>query len=164
MAREKYGGVSYEQRETQRHLTVELELSQSEVRRLTRDKEKLMEMSNGLRAELDRVSIQYQEATMDVFLDAQDRKSAHAKRNSENDVANFALTGRPPPETDERVKFDYIRGENVKNSDRATDSQKSALKKTIRQAEVRRVRNWNVKGDDEGGGVSVKDTTVIHQR
>ena len=164
MPREKYGGVSYEQRETQRHLTVELELSQSEVRRLTRDKEKLMEMSNGLRAELDRVSIQYQEATMDVFLDAQDRKSAHAKRNSENDVANFALTGRPPPETDERVKFDYIRGENVKNSDRATDSQKSALKKTIRQAEVRRVRNWNVKGDDEGGGVSVKDTTVIHQR
>ena len=53
-----------------------------------------------------------------------------------------------------------MRGENVKASDRATESQRSALKKTARQTEVRRVRNWNVTADE----TEPRDTVVVHQR
>jgi len=54
-----------------------------------------------------------------------------------------------------------VRGENVKASDRATESQRSALRKTARQTEVRRVRNWNVTAD---APAEPMDTVVVHQR
>ena len=130
--------------------SVELELARAEVKRLTRDKEKLLEMANGLRAELDREHLRSEARAVSVLTE-------NAPRESTNDLA---LAGSPPAFTARRVRADYVRGENVKASDRATESQRSALKKTARQTEVRRVRNWNVTADE----TEPRDTVVVHQR
>ena len=133
-----------------RGASVELELARAEVKRLTRDKEKLLEMANGLRAELDREHLRSEARAVSVLTE-------NAPRESTNDLA---LAGSPPAFTARRVRADYVRGENVKASDRATESQRSALKKTARQTEVRRVRNWNVTADE----TEPRDTVVVHQR
>ncbi len=133
-----------------RGASVELELARAEVKRLTRDKEKLLEMANGLRAELDREHLRSEARAVSVLTE-------NAPRESTNDLA---LAGSPPAFTARRVRADYVRGENVKASDRATESQRSALKKTARQTEVRRVRNWNVTADE----TESRDTVVVHQR
>ena len=134
-----------------RGASVELELARAEVKRLTRDKEKLLEMANGLRAELDREHLRSEARAVSVLTE-------NAPRESTNDLA---LAGSPPAFTARRVRADYVRGENVKASDRATESQRSALKKTARQTEVRRVRNWNVTAD---APAEPMDTVVVHQR
>lgn len=146
------------------HVTVELELQRAENKRLTRDKEKLLDMSNRLRAELDVVSSRLAESAMDLFSENPLLQAAsRAAKNKTASISSFALLGQTPPQTQTRVKFDYVRGPNVKASDKVLPSQRNALRKTnVSQTEVRRVRNWNDKGD--GGGVTAKDTTVIHQR
>ena len=117
-----------------------------------------------LRAELDVVSSRLAESAMDLFSENPLLQAAsRAAKNKTASISSFALLGQTPPQTQTRVKFDYVRGPNVKASDKVLPSQRNALRKTnVSQTEVRRVRNWNDKGD--GGGVTAKDTTVIHQR
>lgn len=134
---------------SERGANAALELARAETRRLTRDKEKLLEMANGLRAELERAQRR---------LDARAVSVLTTKALSNGDLG---ITGSPPAFTETRVRADYVRGENVKASDRATESQRSALRKTARQTEVRRVRNWNVTAD---APAEPMDTVVVHQR
>lgn len=134
---------------SERGANAALELARAETRRLTRDKEKLLEMANGLRAELERAQRR---------LDARAVSVLTTKALSNGDLG---ITGSPPAFTETRVRADYVRGENVKASDRATESQRSALRKTARQTEVRRVRNWNVTAD---APAEPTDTVVVHQR
>ena len=131
---------------SERGATAALELARAETRRLTRDKEKLLEMANGLRFELERAQRRLDARAVSVLTD------------SKNDLG---ITGSPPAFTETRVRADYVRGEFVKASDRATESQRSALRKTARQTEVRRVRNWNVTAD---APAEPMDTVVVHQK
>ena len=128
--------------------SAELELARAETRRLTRDKEKLLEMANSLRAELEREQRRAEARAVSVLTE-----------NAPRESGDLALTGSPPAFTATRVRADYVRGENVKASDRATESQRSALKKAARRTEVRRVRNWNVTADE----AAPRDTVVVHQ-
>ena len=131
---------------SERGASAALELARAETRRLTRDKEKLLEMANGLRFELERAQRRLDARAVSVLTD------------SKNDLG---ITGSPPAFTETRVRADYVRGEFVKASDRATESQRSALRKTARQTEVRRVRNWNVTAD---APAEPMDTVVVHQK
>ena len=129
--------------------SAELELVRAETRRLTRDKEKLLEMANGLRAELDRAQRRADARAVSVLTE-----------NAPRERGDLALSGSPPALTAQRARADCARGENVKASDRATESQRLALKKTARRpTEVRRVRNWNVISDEAGP----LDTVIVHQ-
>ena len=72
---------------------------------------------------------------------------------------DLALAGSPPAFTARRVRG--LRARRKRQGERPRGRRaRSALKKTARQTEVRRVRNWNVTADE----TEPRDTVVVHQR
>lgn len=121
-------------------LIVELELARSEVRRLTLDKERLLEMSNTLRAELEfstRATSEGAESECDkVDTVALKHKSVFAS-------VGLTMSGSQIQKSSVERVFN-------KASERSTSSQKAQLKSTQQRVLQRRaVRNWNVRGDGD---------------
>ena len=121
-------------------LIVELELARSEVRRLTLDKERLLEMSNTLRAELEfsmRATSEGAESEGDkVDTVALKHKSVFAP-------VGLTMSGSQIQKSSVERVFN-------KASERSTTSQKAQLKSTQQRVLQRRaVRNWNVRGDGD---------------
>ena len=121
-------------------LIVELELARSEVRRLTLDKERLLEMSNTLRAELEFST----RATSEGAESEGDKVDTVAlKHKSVFAPVGLTMSGSQIQKSSVERVFN-------KASERSTTSQKAQLKSTQQRVLQRRaVRNWNVRGDGD---------------
>ena len=121
-------------------LIVELELARSEVRRLTLDKERLLEMSNTLRAELEFST----RATSEGAESEGDKVDTVAlKHKSVFAPVGLTMSGSQIQKSSVERVFN-------KMSERSTTSQKAQLKSTQQRVLQRRaVRNWNVRGDGD---------------
>jgi hypothetical protein len=121
-------------------LIVELELARSEVRRLTLDKERLLEMSNTLRAELEFST----RATSEGAESEGDKVDTVALKHK----SVFASVGLTM--SGSQIQKSSVERVFNKASERSTTSQKAQLKSTQQNVLQRRaVRNWNVRGDGD---------------
>ena len=121
-------------------LIVELELARSDVRRLTLDKERLLEMSNTLRAELEFST----RATSEGDESEGDRvDTVELKHKSVFASVGLTMSGS-------QIKKGSVGRVFNKSSERSATSQKTHLKSTQQRVLQRRaVRNWNVRGDGD---------------
>lgn len=121
-------------------LIVELELARSEVRRLTLDKERLLEMSNTLRAELE-----FSTRATSEGAESEGDKVDTAALKHKSVFASVGLTM-----SGSQIQKSSVERVFNKASERSTTSQKAQLKSTQQRVLQRRaVRNWNVRGDGD---------------